>query len=342
MASGLQKDIRLLHYRAWRGQFNRPLWSIWPIARVALAMLLRRKLFWTLYAAGLLFFLMFFFGTYLLDWTKTQIPQSSFNLELGKDRKVSIGPEQVMTVVSGAMESLNGSQRTFLLFFNIQGPIVVIVLALVGAVLVGNDFTYNSMPFYMAKPVSRWHYILGKFLAVGVVVNMLTTLPAVILWFQKGFDDWDYFANPDHFNNKVNLLAQAQRIPQGPAGLPLLLGILGYGLVLTGVLSIMLVAMASWMRRTLPLVMSWSALFLFFRLVSELLVDQLHWHEAWRVLDLWNNLRLVGASCLQIDPLRVDPQPQPPVALAALVLGVVCLVCLNYLNLRTRAVEIVR
>src|SRR5205085_7099271 len=106
----------------------------------------------------------------------------------GKDRPTTISTEQVLRVVRGALQQLNGSQETFLYFFNIQGAMVVITLALAGSVLVGNDFTYNSMPFYMAKPVSRWHYIAGKCLAVGVVVNLLTTLPAFILWLQHGFD----------------------------------------------------------------------------------------------------------------------------------------------------------
>src|SRR5437016_5957874 len=62
----------LLHYRPWRGQFRVPLWSAWPIARSAVLLLLRRKLFWVVYALGLLFFLMFFFGQYMLAYF--QIP----------------------------------------------------------------------------------------------------------------------------------------------------------------------------------------------------------------------------------------------------------------------------
>ena len=56
----------LLNYRPWQGTFHSSWWSVWPIARVSLGVLLRRKLFWTLYAFGLLLFLMFFFGAFLL------------------------------------------------------------------------------------------------------------------------------------------------------------------------------------------------------------------------------------------------------------------------------------
>ena len=37
--------------------------------------------------------------------------------------------------------------------------------------LVGNDFTHRSLVFYLAKPIRRWHYLLGKCLAVAAVVG---------------------------------------------------------------------------------------------------------------------------------------------------------------------------
>ena len=36
----------LLHYRPWRGTFRGPDASVWPVARVSLAMIFRRRLFW--------------------------------------------------------------------------------------------------------------------------------------------------------------------------------------------------------------------------------------------------------------------------------------------------------
>ena len=44
--------------------------TLWPIARVSLGILLRRKMFWVLYAFGLLLFLMFFFGNFLIEALK--------------------------------------------------------------------------------------------------------------------------------------------------------------------------------------------------------------------------------------------------------------------------------
>src|SRR5207253_4818591 len=82
--------------------------------------------------------------------------------------------------------ALNGTAHTFGNFIWYEGYVLVIVLALAGSVLVGNDFAHGSLPFYLSKPIGRWHYVLGKCLAIGVFVNLCTTVPAVLLWLQAG------------------------------------------------------------------------------------------------------------------------------------------------------------
>jgi hypothetical protein len=83
-------------------------------------------------------------------------------------------------------------------------------------------------------------------------------------------------------------------------------------------------------------------LFLFLHLFSVMLVDGFYFNERWRLIDLWNSMQLLGSACLGMDHERIEPFPQPEFYEAALTLGVVCLLCLIYLNRRTRGVEIVR
>ena len=317
----------LLHYRAWQGSFHSPWWSVWPIARVSLGMLLRRKLFWALYAFGLLLFFMFFFGAFLLAWAESQMNVSA--QQFGKMGD----PGRMLRGVRLALRILNGSQDTFQYFFAYQGGIVVVTLALVGSVLVGNDFTFKSLVFYLSKPISRWQYILGKCLAVAMVVQMMTTLPALVLYGQHAFDDWSYLTNVDYFyDNDVG---------KGPAGIPLLLAVLAYGTLLSVFLSVLLVATASWMRRTMPLIMVWMSMFFFLRLLANILVDGLKYDARWRLLDLWNNLTMLGQWFLSYYHEDISPRPQPEFWEAALMLAGVCALCLIYLNRRTRGVEIV-
>ena len=120
-----------------------------------------------------------------------------------------------------------------------------------GSVLVGNDFQFGSLPFYLSKPLSPWHYLAGKCLAVAAIVNLMTTVPALALYFQYGvLTSWDYFLEDWR----------------------LLFGILGYGLELTICLSLMLVATAGWLRRTVPMIMAWTTIFIFLRNVQALQV----------------------------------------------------------------------
>jgi ABC-2 type transport system permease protein len=150
-----------------------------------------------------------------------------------------------------------------------------------------------------------------------VFINMMTTLPAIVLFVQYGLlDSWTYYWS------------------QGS----LFLGILGYGAVLSVSLSLLLLAMATWLRRAVPLIMGWTTLFVFARFLARGLVEDLNLDPRWRLLDLWNDTYLVGCACLRVP----GPANSPSWPSAALVLGGVSLTCLTYLTLRIRAVEIVR
>jgi hypothetical protein len=88
--------------------------------------------------------------------------------------------------------------------------------------------------------------------------------------------------------------------------------------------------------------MVWTTLFFFLRLLAATLVDGLQYHPRWRLIDLWNDMYLLGNYCLGLAHGSINPAPQPAFQEAALVLGAVCLLCLTQLMLRIRAVEIVR
>jgi ABC-type transport system involved in multi-copper enzyme maturation permease subunit len=303
-------SANLLHYRPWRGNFQPPAFSPWPIARIALGMMFRRKLFWVLYAFGLLTFLVFFFGQYLLAWAGAQAAGERVNV-IG----VSVEADKLTGLLRNILR-LDGKANNYRDFFNYQGYMVMIVLALAGTIIVGNDFQFGSLPFYLSKPLSPWHYLLGKCLAVAVFVNMVTTLPALVLFFQyRALYDWEFL----------------------PSELRLLFGIIGYGLTLTVFLSLMLVAIASWLRQTVPLIMAWTTLFLFLRLLATSLVTGLDWNINWRLIDLWNDTYVVGCALL-----GAEAGYNPAWQFAALILAVGSLICFVYLSLRVRAVEVVR
>jgi ABC-type transport system involved in multi-copper enzyme maturation permease subunit len=305
----------LLRYRPWRGELHGPLWAAAAMARVSLRLMFRRRLLWGLFALGLLVFSFFFYAQYLVVWITTQL-----TTETVRFAGIPVTVADLTKFLNRL--SLNGTDHTFGNFIWFQGYVLVIVLALAGSVLVGNDFFHGSLPFYLAKPIGRWHYVLGKCLAIGAFVNIMTTLPAVVLWLQAGLlYDWKTY-----YGNNLHLLA----------------GVLGYGLVLTVTLSLLVVATAVWVRRTVPMVMVWMGVFVLLRLFAVVLVDGLKLDPRWRLIDLWNDLYLLGLWCLQVDPATIRPQPMPEVGGAALVVAGVCAASLLYLRKRVQAVEVVQ
>jgi hypothetical protein len=310
MTDSRERVPHLLQYRSWRGTFRPPGFSVWPIARIALNLMWRRRLFWFLYALGMMIFLLFFFGQYLAAFAEFLGP--------GTGRP---GGTNIRQILYRFLSFLDGSGQTYRTFIHYQGYIVMVVLALAGAVLVGNDLRFGSLPYYLAKPLTSWHYLLGKGMAMAVFINLMTTLPALLLFVEYGLlYSWDYFWEEAD----------------------LFLGILGYGAVLTVSLSLLLLATAMWLRRTVPLIMMWTTLFIFCRLLADALVGDLGLDAHWRLIDLWNDTYLVGNACLGMSPTSIQPAKQPAWFEAAAVLGGVSLACLTYLILRIRGVEIVR
>ncbi|MDY3563216.1 hypothetical protein R5W23_004715 [Gemmata sp. JC673] len=303
----------LLRYRPWRGTPLGPLYASAALARASLKLLLRRRLMWGLFGLALLIFFFFFYAQYLMVWITNQ-----FATESVRFAGIPVNARNITRFLDRL--ALNGTDHTFGNFIWYQGYILVIVLSLAGSVLVGNDFAHGSLPFYLSKPIGRWHYVLGKCLAIGGLIGLLTTLPAALLWVEAGLlYDWRtyYF---DHFS--------------------LLLGIIGYGAVLTAALSLLTVATAVLVRRTVPMAMIWMGLFALLPMLSGWLVESTE-NRHWRLIDLWNNLYLCGLSCLGTDPATVRPLPQPDYWEAWAVVAIVTAACGLFLRRRIQAVEIV-
>lgn len=318
-----------LQYRPWSGTPRPAFWAIGPIAGVSLRLLLRRRLFWFLYACALLIFFMFFFGSLFLDWAQSQFVEGP--VQFGK-MKVDSG--KAMDFIRQRLKILSGTRETYSTFFWYQGAMTTIVLSLTGSVLVGNDFAQRTVPFYLAKPIQPWHYLAGKFLAIAVVINLLTTIPALALYAQQASSNWDYLLDSNYFS--------ASGIDPGPAGWRLLIGIIAYGVLQTVVLGLLLLTTASIATRPMPLILVWVSMFLFLSILSKALVSEMQWNENWRLLDLWNSLCLIGQWLLGFSHGETTPKSQPSFEAAALVLGGVCLLCLILLKRRMTRLEIVR
>ena len=154
-----------LEYRPFQGKLRGRSYAIWAIGRTGLGLLFRRKLFWGLYLMGLILFFLYFFGQYLLVWAGSQ--DFGQSIRIGPFGRI---PRKELIDTLRTMLKMDGSPTMFHNFFQTQGSIVMVLFALAGAQLVGNDFRFRSFPFYFSKPI-------------GPLASGLTrTIPIAMFW----------------------------------------------------------------------------------------------------------------------------------------------------------------
>ena len=98
---------------------------------------------------------------------------------------------QVEQFITGMLKDLDGSGTTFLNFMVAQGTVTMILLAFAGSVLAGNDHSRGGLIFYLSRRINVMHYAAGKLLAIGLIISLTTTLPALVLFFRVRFA-WGY------------------------------------------------------------------------------------------------------------------------------------------------------
>jgi len=284
-------------YRDWSGRLRPAWWACWPIAWTGVLLVLRRKLFWLLLGLALLDFLFFFATIYL----KAQ---------------VSVQNPAVGAFVNQVLSSVTGAGKTYRDFMFAQGTVTMLVLAFAGELLVGGDYDQGGLTFYLSRAVGRRHYVVGKLLAIALLVTMTTAIPALILFVEYGV-----------LTNSMAYFRENWRI---------VLGILGYGAVMAVSLSLLLFALASWLHKSVPLVMSWACIFVLLPAVGEIL-RHTYDDRRWRLLMFWRDIRLLGSWCF--DALS-DNDMQLLTGAVWVVLAV-WVVCILAIIPRVRAVRVV-
>ncbi|HUY91383.1 MAG TPA: hypothetical protein VMV10_21775 [Pirellulales bacterium] len=289
-------SVDIAHYHGWHGSLESPWRASLAIVRVALVQVFRRKAYWFVLALGLLHFLAVWFVIYIVNQAG-QPPEA---------RGALLEPL-----------GFGGRQNGYLAFMERQSIAVSILLAFSGSLLVGADFRTGALAFYLSRRIDRRHYIVGKLLAVAAVVSLLTTLPAVALYFEYGM-----------FSSSIRYWIDNWRA---------LVAILIYGAVLATVLSIWLVTLAAYLQRVAPIAITWASLFVMPKPLRKLLAAGRY--DYVNLLDPWRDIHFAGR--LGFGGLKNDQERE--FALWALaILASSCVVALLALVRRVRAVEIVK
>ncbi|HMO34448.1 MAG TPA: ABC transporter permease subunit [Gemmatales bacterium] len=314
--------LSLLGYRSWQGKLGTSWRAVWPISRVSLMLVFRQKLYWVLYLLALMTFFVYFFGIYLFSQIDTE------SLAPNRPGAPTQAASQFFINIKNTIQKdlkLTGDVETYRNFFVLQGYYVMVVLALAGSLIIGNDYRFGSLAFYLSKPMGHWHYLAGKIGAVAIFTLLMTLVPALLLYLECSM-----LLEEGYFQRNLKVLA----------------GITAYALAIALVLGVLVVAIASAVRRTAPLVMIWIAILAICPVMGNLFVDRLGYSPNWRLIDLWNNLYIFGSWCLDVSPIPpVGPRgfirKQYELVPTLCMLGTLLLACLMYLHRRIRAVEVV-
>lgn len=288
-------SVDVAHYHGWHGSLRSPWRATLAIVRVALVQVFRRKAYWFLLAIGLLHFLILWAIIYVVNQAG-QPPET----------------RQMLLERFG----FGGRQNGYLAFIERQSVPVTILLAFAGSLLVGADFRTGALAFYLSRRIDRRHYVIGKLLAIAALVWLLTTLPAIALYFEYGM------FSPSLKYWIVNWRA--------------LSAVLIYGGVMATVLSIWLVTLSAYLQRVAPIAILWVSLFLMPRPIRLMLAADRY--DLINLIDPWRDIHFAGR--LGFGGLKNESEQE--FALWALaMLSASCAICLLALVRRVRAVEIV-
>lgn len=213
---------------------------------------------------------------------------------------------------------VTGTGDAYADFMNAQAAVTTLLLAFAGSTLVGSDYRQGGMVFYLSRAIGKRHYIIGKLLAIAAVVAVITIVPTLVL-----FAEYGLLTTTEYFTDNWRILV----------------GILGYGAVLATVQSVMLFAVAAWVPRTVPLVMTWLGLFVLLATLAHTL-HEIQDNRRWLLLALWEDMYRVGQWCFGS---KSDTRPlSASMGEYFAVLAGVCVVGLLLIIRRIRAVEVVR
>ncbi len=153
-----------IFYRTYRS-FDGKVWRHfrwWQIVRQEWRIMLKSRLFRSLFGLSQLLVALHILLVYLIDTVA--------NLQ-GHPWSEAIRGMPIAQV----------DEAFFLRFIRLQTPLVFITTILVGSRLICNDFRYNLVDIYFSKPLSWWDYVTGKVVTLLLVGFGMTVFPAWIL-----------------------------------------------------------------------------------------------------------------------------------------------------------------
>jgi ABC-type transport system involved in multi-copper enzyme maturation permease subunit len=222
-------------------------------------------------------------------------------------------------LIMRGVPTLTIGESFFLQALETQCWFALVLAAWIAPRLVSFDLGDNALPILLSHPVSRFGYLLGKFLALALSLSYVTWIPCLMLFV------YQCYASPQ---------------PWATGHLSLAAGIFAGATIWIVLLSMVGLAVSAWVKwRVIATGAIFAVVFVpagVGGIASAIL------RTKWGLLlnlpvvmsELWQ--RMLGA------PAIMNPRMEMPTFAMAAVLAIACLLCVAVLNARIRAREVVR
>ncbi|HEV2134338.1 MAG TPA: hypothetical protein VGR47_08740 [Terracidiphilus sp.] len=207
----------------------------------------------------------------------------------------------------------------FMKVLSTQCWLALVLTAWIAPRLVSFDLTDNALPILLSRPLSRFGYVFGKFIALFSCLSLVTWIPALLLFAYQGY------------SSSTPWLGSNLRIASG-----LFLG----SLLWITFLAILGLALSSWVK--------WRAVATGVIFAAVLVPAGVGGIVTAILRTRWGFLLNLPVMMTQLwQSFLGAPQSMPerlrlPSAAIVIALAAVCLICVAMLNARIRAREVVR
>jgi len=178
-------------YRSWEGERSSP-WTRWAVIastgvrRTSKSKWLRRMLFFSILPT-LFFAVPFFLSEQALRDPATARSVGNFLSEVTNNPAIAEIPWQALgNAPPEQIESVRHDIWSNLLLTLLRYPqalMMVLVVGIAAPPLISHDVRSRALLIYFSRPISRLEYLLGKLGTVSFFLAMITTVPALMLYF---------------------------------------------------------------------------------------------------------------------------------------------------------------
>lgn len=163
-------------YRTYSGTLT-PQWTrFWVIARYAFKNVFRSRIFLAFFVLCLLPILIWSAWIYLFH---------------------NISALKILGTNAETLRQAMPIDSTFFLrVLRIQSSFAFFLTLIIGPALVSPDLRNNALPLYLSRPFNRTDYVIGKLTVLGVLLSLITWVPALLLFLLQAFlEGWEWWGS---------------------------------------------------------------------------------------------------------------------------------------------------